>query len=77
VNKAIGEMEQVEDSRKKGDVFNRKLKRNTQNRLASGIQSAQTDFNTASQSFNQEQVARDQYRQRRDMTNRVYNLYSI
>lgn len=76
VNKALGTLNDVTSSRKSGDVFNRRLKRNTQNNLSAGIQNAQTGFNEAASAFDQEQIARSQYRDRRNLTNRMYNLYS-
>jgi hypothetical protein len=39
-------------------------------------QGKQVAFNEASSDFNQDMMARQQYRQSKDLTNRMYNLYS-
>lgn len=40
------------------------------------VRKQQGQFNEASQAFDQEQASMTDYRRRRDMTNRLYNLYS-
>lgn len=54
----------------------RKKIRKARERMEDQIEAGQKEFNTASQAFDQEQIAQTEYRRRRNMTNRLYNLYS-
>lgn len=46
------------------------------NKARTKIKKGQIAYNRASQAFDQQQASMNDYRRRRDMTNRLYNLYS-
>ncbi len=91
VNQALGTLGDINDSMKfnlksfsggaiagaTGNLLNRRLRRETRNDLQAGIEKAQTGYNQATQDFEQNQIAQTQYRRRRDLTNRMYNLYTV
>jgi len=57
-----------------GGARRRKQKRE-KDRAMRSARARQTEFNQASESFDQSQVTQQEYMKRRDMTNRLYNLY--
>jgi hypothetical protein len=59
--------------------FSRRARRKLtgkQSQIREDMNQFQSDFNEASQAFEQREIAQEQYRKRRNSTNRLYNLYS-
>jgi hypothetical protein len=59
-----------------GGARKRKQRRERQQALEKA-NAQQQEFNQADLYFDQQQAARQAYRDRQDMTNRIYNLYSV